>query len=44
MREALANALCHREYETTSSVQVRIFDDRIEFWNPGWQIAGRLDC
>ena len=25
IREALANALCHREYETTSSVQVRIF-------------------
>ena len=35
IREVLVNALCHREYETTTSAQVRIFDDRIEFWNPG---------
>ena len=35
IREALANAFCHREYESTSSAQVRIFDDRMEIWNPG---------
>jgi ATP-dependent DNA helicase RecG len=35
IREALANAICHRDYETTSKVQLRIFDDRLEFWNPG---------
>ncbi|MEA2054700.1 MAG: putative DNA binding domain-containing protein [Candidatus Thermoplasmatota archaeon] len=35
IREALANAISHRDYETTSKVQVRIFDDRMEFWNAG---------
>ncbi len=35
IREALANAFCHRGYETTSGGQIRIFDDRMEIWNPG---------
>lgn len=36
LREALANALCHRDYsEPGGSVSVAIFDDRLEFSSPG---------
>lgn len=35
LREAVINAICHRNYEDTGNVQIRIFDDRIEIWNPG---------
>jgi ATP-dependent DNA helicase RecG len=35
IREAIVNAIAHRDYESPSKVQVRIFDNRIEIWNPG---------
>jgi len=35
IREAIVNALCHRDYEFSSNVQVRIFDDRAEVWGCG---------
>jgi ATP-dependent DNA helicase RecG len=35
VREAVTNALCHRDYEISSNVQVRIFDDRVEVWGCG---------
>ena len=35
VREAITNAVCHRDYQKPSSVQVRIFDDRLEVWGAG---------
>jgi len=35
IREAIVNALCHRDYNSYANTQVRIFDDRLEIWNPG---------
>lgn len=35
VREAIVNAICHRDYAAVGTVQVRIHDDRLEVWNPG---------
>ena len=35
IREALANALCHRDYATGTSVQVNVFRDFVEIVSPG---------
>ena len=35
LREAILNAIAHRDYQETSPVQLRLFPDRLELWNPG---------
>jgi predicted HTH transcriptional regulator len=33
--EAIVNAVAHRDYASNASVQVSLFSDRLEIWNPG---------
>ena len=33
--EAIVNAVAHRDYASNGSVQVMLFADRLEVWNPG---------
>lgn len=33
--EAIVNAIAHRDYHSNASVEVRLFGDRLEVWNPG---------
>jgi predicted HTH transcriptional regulator len=35
IREAIVNAIVHRDYASSEAVQVSVFADRIEVWNPG---------
>jgi ATP-dependent DNA helicase RecG len=35
VREGITNAVCHRDYADRGNVLVKIFDDRLEIWNPG---------
>src|SRR4051812_2968937 len=43
LREALLNALVHRDYAVPAPVQIRVYDDRLSIWNPahlpqGWTV------
>ena len=40
LREALVNAIAHRDYRSTASVQTYIFHDRLEIVSPGGLPAG----
>ena len=40
LREALLNAIVHREYATSGSILVKIFSNRIEFISPGGLVSG----
>jgi ATP-dependent DNA helicase RecG len=33
--EAIVNAVAHRDYTSTGSIQVMLFSDRLEIWSPG---------
>lgn len=40
LREAVVNAIAHRDYRRTASVQIYIFQDRVEIVTPGGLPAG----
>ena len=33
VKEAIVNAVCHRDYTSNASVQIMLFRDRLEVWN-----------
>jgi ATP-dependent DNA helicase RecG len=35
LKEAITNAIAHRDYHIGESILVKMFDDRIEIWSPG---------
>lgn len=35
IREAIANAVAHRDYRIQSHIEIVIYDDRVEVWSPG---------
>jgi predicted HTH transcriptional regulator len=35
IQEAIVNAVAHRNYNSNAAVQVIVFTDRVEVWNPG---------
>jgi len=48
LREAMLNALVHRDYAIPAPVQIRVYEDRLKIWNPaelpeGWTLQTLLD-
>jgi len=35
LREALVNAVVHRDYAVPAPIQIRVYADRLSIWNPG---------
>lgn len=35
IREAVINAVCHRDYTESSDIQIRIYDNELFVWSPG---------
>ncbi len=40
LREAIINAIVHRDYTFSANVMVEIYDDHIQIWNPGMLLPG----
>ena len=40
LREAIINAIAHRDYRSPANIQIFIFYDRVEIHNPGGLVAG----
>jgi ATP-dependent DNA helicase RecG len=40
LREAVINAIAHRDYRSPANIQIFIFNDRVEIHNPGGLVAG----
>lgn len=39
IREAIANAICHRDYNEDGPTMIKLYPSHIEFWNPGSLLA-----
>ena len=35
LREAVTNAICHRDYGDVADIQIKIFEDALQVWSPG---------
>lgn len=35
IREAVTNAICHRDYTSPTHTQIRLYDDHLKIWNAG---------
>lgn len=44
LREALANAVAHRDYRSPANIQVHVFKDRVEIVSPGGLPAGMTEA
>jgi len=36
LRESLINAICHRDYGDVADIQIKIFEDALQVWSPGF--------
>ncbi len=43
LREAVLNAVVHRDYSISAPIQIRVSDDRVSLWNPGELPLGWTD-